>query len=137
MADRKTLFKPFKKRDISLIHKDGFYFDNKKVSGPEKVVQMCALILINRLNLDIEVKTLSNPNFLDTIAFLKGSEVKFIFENDPDTEPDEKLKEISLVSAEYDLINKAAVIKYDILTESGETAPLHLRIPLGEDNYIE
>ncbi|MEM0325407.1 MAG: hypothetical protein QXW35_05880 [Candidatus Aenigmatarchaeota archaeon] len=98
---------------------------------------MCGLILINRLGLDVEVKTLSNPLLLETIAYLKGLQAKFNFENSDNDLPSEKLKEINLIEASYDLTTRTAEIKYDVFTEDGSYAPLHIRIPLGEDNYIE
>lgn len=130
-------FKPFAKKDIALLHDDGFYLDKvpKKISGPEKVAQMCAIILVNRLNLHKEIRKLSNYGVIPVLVGLLVDSTKRLFENSG--ELDENLEELSIEEIVLNPTEKSVEIRLGVYTQAGEFAPLYLRTPLYGEGEVD
>jgi len=130
---RERTFFPGRKRDVALIHEDGFYLDSvpKKIGGPEKVGQMCAIILVYRFNLERRIKEITNYDLIPLVVAQLVQATKEVFENTAE-HPDENLRD--LVVEKLTLFQKSRVleIRLGVYTEAGDYTPLHLRIPLYE-----
>jgi len=132
MANRETYFRPDAKRDVALLHEDGWYLPSipRKIGGAEKVAQMAAILLVYNVRMQSHlVKTVD----YDAIPFIVAAAVRAAeqaFENDPALPPDDNLERIEVRSLELDSFTKELFVKLDVYTQAGELAPLLLRIPL-------
>lgn len=129
---RNREFFPLRKRDVGLIHEDGFYLDSvpKKIGGPEKVGQMCAIILLKRLNAERVLKEVGNYDLLPFVVSQLVEATISSFENTG--EPDENLKDLVVEELVLNNSSKTLYVRLGVYTQAGDYAPLHLRLPIAD-----
>jgi len=126
---REVKFVPFGRRDVALLHEDGWYLDNipRKIAGPEKVAQMCAIILVHRIRFHEDLVRVTDYDAIPLIVGSAVAKLKEMFENTG--APDENLKDVKIERIWLNPENKSLHIRLQVYTQAGEYTPLHLRLP--------
>jgi len=100
----------------------------QKISGPQKVAQMCALIMLKYLNF-FERLFDSWPHSTQQTAATIALECEQLFENDYTLPPEDNLKSVDLIGGYFSPSTRQLAVVYQITTEAGETTSLVMALP--------
>jgi hypothetical protein len=135
-----TIFQPFDKRDIKIqydkIPGSVVLATPQKVSGVEKVGQMCAVLILKYLNFTARILD-AFPQGVYMVANTIARECEALFENDPNLPPEDNLYAVELDSVLYSPSRRMLLVRYKVITQAGIPSVVHLPLPLYESEMFK